>query len=49
MAQYEQDQINSLPQDDFYKIKLSCGFKDGSTHVLNISPLQLKKIKGVLK
>ena len=45
---YERDQINDLPEDEFYKIKIVCGFKDGETKTLIISKAQLDKIKGVL-
>ena len=45
---YEQEQINGLPEDEFYKIKIVCGFKDGETKALSISKAQLDKIKEVL-
>lgn len=45
---YEQEQINDLPEDEFYKIKIVCGFKDGETKALIISKAQLDKIKELL-
>lgn len=47
MGSYELDQLNRLPQDDFYKIKVVCGFKEGETKVLNISPIEFKKLKEI--
>jgi hypothetical protein len=46
--EYELNEIDNLPQDDdFYKIKIGCGFKEGMTKTLNISPIQLKEIREI--
>lgn len=46
---YEQEQLNKLPNDVFYKIKVSCAFEKGETKVLNISPQQFKQLKKIFK